>query len=127
MEHHSPHCGLAYFAPTAIRCGYYARIFRYVNSSWLTFLLADMETPMKTTVELPDALFKQAQRYAEAHRITMRALIEQALRNAIAEQGKAAPFKLHDGSFQGGNGLTPEFQNASWAQLRDAAYEDRGG
>ena len=40
------------------------------------------------------------------------ALIEQGLRKAMATKTEK-PFKLRDRSV-GGNGLTPEFQNASW-------------
>lgn len=86
-----------------------------------------MATHMKTTIELPDPLFKQAKHYAQAHHITMRALIEQGLRKIMAEKKEDAPFKLRDGSFHGGSGLTPEFQNATWEQIRDALYEGRGG
>ena len=84
-----------------------------------------MGTHMKTTIELPDSLFAQARRHADAHGMTMKALIEQGLRAVMAEKKEEAPFKLRDGSV-GGNGLTPEFQNASWEQIRDAIYEGRG-
>jgi len=86
---------------------------------------------MKTTVELPEALFTQARRYAGARNMTMKALIEQGLHKVMAEKKNAPPFKLRDGSFDGGygmagNGLTPEFQNATWEQIRDAIYEGHG-
>lgn len=76
---------------------------------------------MKTTIELPDALFAEARRFADDHGITMKALIEQGLREAMAKQ-EDKPFKLRDGSV-GGNGLTPEFQDASWEQIRDMIYD----
>lgn len=86
---------------------------------------------MKTTIELPDALLAQARRYADAHSMTMKTLIEQGLRKVMAEKKGNAPFKLRDGSFDGssgagGNGLTPEFQNATWEQIRSAIYTGRG-
>jgi hypothetical protein len=80
---------------------------------------------MKTTIELPDPLFAQARRYAGAHKVTMKSLIEQGLRKVMAEKKSEKPFKLRDGSV-GGNGLTPEFQNATWEQIRDAIYEGHG-
>ncbi|MDR2991529.1 MAG: type II toxin-antitoxin system VapB family antitoxin [Burkholderiaceae bacterium] len=80
---------------------------------------------MKTTIELPDALFAQARRYASARSMTMKALVEQGLRKVMAEKKDAPKFKLRDGSFKG-NGLTPEFQNATWEQFRDAIYEGHG-
>jgi len=80
---------------------------------------------MKTTIELPDPLFAQARRYADTHKVTMKSLIEQGLRKVMAEKKAEKPFKLRDGSVNG-NGLTPEFQNATWEQFRDAIYEGRG-
>ncbi|MDR0458370.1 MAG: type II toxin-antitoxin system VapB family antitoxin [Burkholderiaceae bacterium] len=80
---------------------------------------------MKTTIELPEPLFAQARRYAGARNMTMKTLVEQGLRKVMAEKKDAPKFKLRDGSV-GGNGLTPEFQNASWEQIRDAIYEGHG-
>ena len=81
---------------------------------------------MKTTIELPQPLFTQAKRYAAAHDMTLKALIEQGLRTVMAKKTPEAPFKLRDGSFHGAGGMTPEFDNAAWAQIRDAIYEGRG-
>jgi predicted transcriptional regulator len=80
---------------------------------------------MKTTIELPDALFKEARRYAEAHHVTMKTLVEQGLRRVLAEREQAAPFKLRDGSFDGGSGMSPELK--SWEQIRDIIYDPREG
>lgn len=78
---------------------------------------------MKTTIELPDALLAQARRFADSHGMTMKALIEQALRKTMAQQKEEKPFKLRDGSFDGGSGMSPEFRNASWEQIRDFIYD----
>jgi hypothetical protein len=80
---------------------------------------------MKTTIELPDALFSQARRYADKRNMTMKALIEQGLRKVMAEKKAEPQFKLRDCSVNG-TGLTPEFQNAPWEKFRDAIYEVRG-
>ena len=81
---------------------------------------------MKTTVEISPALLAEAKRHAQAEHMTLKALIENGLRRVLAEKKKGTPaFKLRDGSV-GGNGLTPEFQNAPWEKFRDAIYEDRG-
>ena len=81
---------------------------------------------MKTTIELPEPLFAQAKQYAQAHHTTLKSLIEQGLRRAMVEEKEAEPFLLRDESFDGGSGLTPEFRNAGWEQIRDAIYEGRG-
>jgi hypothetical protein len=78
---------------------------------------------MKTTVEISPSLFAEAKRYAQAEHTTLRALIEMGLRHVLTD-GRPA-FKLRDGSV-GGNGLTPEFQNVTWEQIRDVLYEGRG-
>ena len=80
---------------------------------------------MKTTIELPEALFAKAKRYARAHGTTLKALIEQGLRLRLAEKGDAKPFKLRDASVKG-NGVDPEFRDAAWEQLRDTLYKGRG-
>jgi metal-responsive CopG/Arc/MetJ family transcriptional regulator len=83
-----------------------------------------MMTHMKTTVELPDDLFREIQQLARAEDTTMRSLLEEGLRAVIARHRKAWQFELRDESV-GGNGRTAEFADASWAQIRDAGYGDR--
>jgi len=80
---------------------------------------------MKTTIELPDPLLAQARRYASARKMTMKALIEQGLRKVMAEKKAEQPFKLRDGSFKGGNGMTPEYQNATGEEKLQIIYGDR--
>lgn len=81
---------------------------------------------MKTTVEIPDALLRQAKRLAAKKGIPVRELIEQGLRHAIAEHAKPKKSAFRQITF-GGGGLTAEFQNAPWSKIREAAYEkDRG-
>jgi mRNA-degrading endonuclease RelE of RelBE toxin-antitoxin system len=80
---------------------------------------------MKTTVEIPDSLLKQARRLAAQERTTLRALVEEGLRRITTERQRATPFKLRKASFRG-KGLQPRMAGASWEQIRDAAYEGRG-
>jgi uncharacterized GH25 family protein len=80
---------------------------------------------VKTTIELSDALHAQARRYAGAHRMTMKALIEQGLRKVMAEKKTEPKFKLRDGSFKGGSGMTPEYQNSTWEEKLGMIYEGR--
>jgi hypothetical protein len=80
---------------------------------------------MKTTVEIPDALLEEAKRTAAREGTSVRALITEALHRLLGERRRAAPFRLRDGSFAG-QGLNPEFVDASWERVRDATYEGRG-
>jgi hypothetical protein len=81
---------------------------------------------MKTTVEIADPLFEEARRIAARDGDTLRSLIEQGLRQVVSQRKKkTGEFRLRDASV-GGNGLTPEFQSATWEQIRDEIYKGRG-
>ena len=81
---------------------------------------------MKTTLEIPDPLLDQVRKIAARDGETLRSLVEQGLRKVVAERNaKAKPFKLRDCSVRG-EGVQPEFENASWEQWRDLIYEGRG-
>lgn len=81
----------------------------------------------KTTIELPDALLAEAKEVAARERTTLRALVEAGLRAVVERKQRpdGPGFRLRDVRF-GGDGLQPEFQDAHWERLRDAAYEGRG-
>ena len=81
---------------------------------------------MKTTIEIADPLLEEAKALAARDGESLRSLMEQGLRKVIAERkARRAPFKLRDCSFKG-EGVQPEFEGASWEQIRDAIYEGRG-
>ena len=77
---------------------------------------------MKTTVEIPDALFKEAKRFAAAHELTFRELIEAGLRRVVQAPVKQEPFKLKRASFKG-DGMIKDF---TWDEIRDLIYDDGG-
>ncbi|HKX00733.1 MAG TPA: hypothetical protein VJN43_23530 [Bryobacteraceae bacterium] len=79
---------------------------------------------MKTTVEIPDALFHQAKKYASAHGLTFREVIETSLRRTLDEKpSRKKPFRLRNGSFKG-TGMAP---GLDWPAIRELIYEGRGG
>ena len=84
-----------------------------------------MGTHMKTTVEIADALAREAKAFAAREHTTLRELIEAGLRAVLRERRKKRGFQLRDLGF-GGNGLQPEFRGADWERIREAAYEGRG-
>jgi hypothetical protein len=78
---------------------------------------------MKTTVELPDAMLRSVRRYAAAHGMTMREVLETGLRRVLAaERAAPKPFRLKRCAFQG-KGLA---RQESWEDLRARIYEGRG-
>jgi hypothetical protein len=81
---------------------------------------------MKTTVEIPDSLLEEAKRLAAREGTTVRALVEEGLRRTLAERKRATRFRLRKATFKG-TGMQPASAGASWDQIRDAAYEGRGG
>jgi len=80
---------------------------------------------MKTTVEMPDDLLRQAKRVALNERTTVKALIEQGLRSVIADRRRRLGFKLRSASFRG-DGLVAGRSLQDWGAIRDLVYSERG-
>ena len=81
---------------------------------------------MKTTVEISGALLREVRKLAAREGVTMRTLIERGLYRVVAETKRDAPFRLRRASFKG-KGRQAPVRDATWDQLRDLAYEGRGG
>ena len=80
---------------------------------------------MKTTVELPDALLREAKRVALREGTTVRALIERGLRSVVGGRRPAARFVLRKAGFRG-DGLVAGRSLRDWETLRDLSYSERG-
>ena len=81
---------------------------------------------VKTTIEIPDAVLVEAKRLAAARGVTLKSVLEEALRQLLAAEHKPKkPFKLRDGSF-GHNGLQPGLRWGDWETVRTLIYEGRG-
>jgi hypothetical protein len=81
---------------------------------------------MKITLDISASLLREACKVAAREHTTLRALVEQGLRQVTAGRKHRPKFRLRKGSFRG-QGLRPELVGASWEQLRALAYERRGG
>jgi hypothetical protein len=81
-----------------------------------------MGTHMKTTIEISDPLLREAKRAAGRDGTTVRALVEQGLRQVLAQRRKPGAFKLKRASFRG-QGLQPAVAAETWDRLREMAYE----
>ena len=81
--------------------------------------------PMKTTIELSDELARKAKAFAARRNMTLRAVIEQGIRQVLREDRSAGRFELRDASVEG-RGLQPEYRGADWTEIREAAYKGRG-
>ena len=78
---------------------------------------------MKTTVEIPDALFTEAKKYASAHGLTFRQVVETSLRRTLEQEGHAKKrYRLRKATFKGNGKLVQD-----WETIRSLIYECRGG
>jgi hypothetical protein len=84
-------------------------------------------THMKTTVDIADALLVRAKRLAARRGTTLKVVLEEALRDALARGGDeppAPPLRTHSVH---GQGLQPGLSWDDFSAIRDLAYEGRGG
>lgn len=81
----------------------------------------------KTTVEIAEDLFARSREVARREGTTLRALIEEGLRTALAqrEQQQEAPYHWPDLSVDG-EGLAPGIEEGGWEVLRDRIYAGQG-
>ena len=80
---------------------------------------------MKTTLDISDPLLREARKVAARERTTLRALVEQGLRQVVAQREQRTEFRLRDASFKG-RGLHADAAGADWNHIRDLIYEGRG-
>lgn len=82
---------------------------------------------MKTTVDISDALLRRAKRLAARRGVTLRSVLEDALRRELAsERAEGAPPLVRTHTF-GGQGLQRGLDWSDWSAIRSMAYEGRGG
>jgi predicted transcriptional regulator len=80
---------------------------------------------MKTTVEISEDLFVRTREIAQREGTTLRNLIEEGLRAALARREQQTSYRWPDLSVRG-QGLAPEMEEGSWETLRDRIYAGRG-
>ena len=81
---------------------------------------------MKTTIDIPDALFAEVRKLASHEGTTMKAVVEEGIRRILSEHKRGTPFHLRKATFKG-DGLQPQITASSWERIREMAYEGRGG
>ncbi len=84
-----------------------------------------MGTRMKTTIEIQDDLMKAAKALARKHGTTLKSIIERGIRTTLKEEQQSANYELADKSVKG-KGLQTDYQQATWADVRDTVYRERG-
>jgi hypothetical protein len=81
---------------------------------------------MRTTIDLPDALFAKAKRLAQLRGTTLRELTIEGLQTVYERHKRSEQFRLRDASF-GSGGLVDGLDETDWARIREISYEGRGG
>jgi len=84
-----------------------------------------MVTHMKTTIDIADDLLLRSKQVSRERGVTLRELFSEGLAYVL-EKRSAEPGKTVKPVTFKGKGLAPEFSQASWGAIRDAAYEGRG-
>ena len=78
---------------------------------------------MKTTVEIPDRLFRKAKAYAAQNGMPLREVIERGVSMLVEGAAPAGrPFRLKTIITQGEGAVSDD-----WATIRAAIYEGHGG
>ena len=78
-----------------------------------------MVTHMKTTIEIADDLLARAKRQARRERKTLRAVVDEALRQRLSNPGLRS-FRLRKHPFKGNGGQ--EIAEGQWETVRDLIY-----
>lgn len=80
---------------------------------------------MKTTIDIADNIMERSKQVARREKSTFRDLVEEGLLLVIERRSQARAVKIKPVTMKG-NGLSEAFQNASWEQIRQAAYQGHG-
>lgn len=78
---------------------------------------------MKTTLDISDPLLRDARKIAVREHTTLRALVEQGLRQVLASKKRRTEFRLKPVTF-GGRGLQAGLREGGWERIRDLIYKD---
>ena len=81
----------------------------------------DMGAHMKTTIEIADDLLVRAKREARRQRTTLRAVVEEALRQRLADRAPAGGFRLKRHPARG-TGVVAPLAEGDWPAIRDLIY-----
>jgi hypothetical protein len=86
-----------------------------------------MAVNMKTTIDIPNPLLKQVRKMAASRDTTIKAIIESALRDALAKERRPFEKKRLQIHVFKGKGLQPGLSWDDWSNIRNLTYEGRGG
>ncbi|HYU16173.1 MAG TPA: hypothetical protein VEL05_08885 [Candidatus Acidoferrum sp.] len=79
----------------------------------------------RTSVDIPDPLFRRARKLARDSGRTLRDLVLDGLREVVGGRRRPRPYRMKDRSFAG-DGLIEGLDWTDWERVRDLTYEGRG-
>ncbi len=85
----------------------------------------DLFSHMKTTIDIADDLFLRSKQVSKERGVTLRELMSEGLAYVLEKREAKPAARVKAVTFKG-KGLAPEFRQASWGAIRDAAYEGHG-
>jgi hypothetical protein len=77
---------------------------------------------MRTTLNIPDLLLREAKLVAAREGMTLSALAEEGLLRVVAEKRAGRRVLLRKTSFKG-RGLSADLADTDWDRIRNLAYE----
>ena len=81
---------------------------------------------MKTTIDVADALLREAREVAVRDHTTLKELVQEGLRRVLEERRpRRQAFRLRAVE-AGGGGFQPDFADGDWQRVRDEIYRGRG-
>ena len=81
---------------------------------------------MKTTIEIPDSLLKEAKELAASRGTTLKELVATGL-HAVVNDAREPTHVSYRRHTVNGNGLQPGVSTGTWDIIRSLAYEGHGG
>ncbi|MDJ0762086.1 MAG: hypothetical protein QNJ97_03780 [Myxococcota bacterium] len=81
---------------------------------------------MKTTVNIPDPILKQAKQIAIRNNTSLKQVIIEALRSHIEQSSTGTSGEIEFFTCKG-NGLRQGLSWDSWSEIQEMAYHGRGG
>ncbi len=80
---------------------------------------------MKTTIDIASNILERSRELARREGTTLRSMVEEGLELVLERRQARRRTPVKPVTFRG-KGLTPQFRNAGWDRIRNAAYEGRG-
>jgi hypothetical protein len=80
---------------------------------------------MRTTIDIASNILLRSKQLARRNHTTLRELVHEGLELVLERRGAPRRTVVKPVTFRG-QGLAPQFRDARWSRLRDAAYEGRG-